>query len=471
MGNDPKDRVYSEGWNKTSPVGYKFKRRGVHRLKGVGKVCGVCIDFSGWDGTVTEWERLEEACWIASYYPEHLRPAILNCLLESAYAIVVDDDGNVWIRKGQRGSGELMTSIGNTRLASMNIRVSISESLGLTLEEVCSTEATLTFEVKSSANVVKFKSIELTNYPALCDGDDICLMLPEEAVRLYEKNAEESFNRLAKVIRSGNKAGMKICKNFEEIDFCSHSYEPVLIGPNASKLTAEIEKYIEISQDDEYRLWYLPTRPTADVLSKLRLTLKTSTTVWDKNDLKEEGGVCLTRSKVLSYLLLYPHIRCVRAACLTLLSITGDGSIEWKELIRRYDLKELLEHQTGLGALKSVYGVETLTDIGLIAYGRELTFMQALKYNVSLTGKRCKIRPAEYISLMLKFAFATGIVAPSVLEWDQTMKDATVVYVTVNKLSSDAKIRSQLENSNILKEIDDENNLSLNKIKLRKIAR
>nr|QTJ63570.1 polyprotein [Hymenopteran flavi-related virus] len=445
MASKKEDRVYDEGWNEESDVGIGFMKNmaintGYNKLCGSGETMAANIDFSGWDGTVTAAERLLEADWLAGYYPDDLRSAIMNCCKEMAFAICVDDDGNVWVRRGQRGSGELLTSIGNTRLVTANTRVAFADATGLTLEEVCETVGEIAFDIGG-----EIKVIEITNHPQLTDGDDVYLVTSAEFMRLFRANAGEAFNRLAKSIRSGNTGGMGVCSTFEEIEFCSHSYAPVVIGPMARKVsgTGHQLKHFCLTERG-YKLWYLPCRATADIFSRLRLTLKMSTTKWDPDDLEPDGCVAITRSKVLSYLLLYPHIRSVRTFCITVLAHIGDGSINWQEAMRRYSWNRLTNQQTGIGALKSVYKSTGLDDIGLMAYSRELKWMYALKYNVNLTGHKCRVRPSEYLLLMFKFLLLVGLTYPQIIEWDSSYGKSFCNYVVAHKLHLNKMYRERI---------------------------
>nr|UDL13941.1 MAG: polyprotein [Xiangshan flavi-like virus 2] len=461
MCSEKKDRVYQPGWNTISNIGYTYAPHVASeeysdgkypKLNGTGETIGMCVDFSGWDGSVTSYERLLEANWLASFYPPNLRTAVMNCCKEQAFAICLDDDGDVWVRAGQRGSGELLTSIGNTQLVCANMRVALADSLSIPLEDVCRTSGWLRYDIGQE----HIKEIEITNFPQLTDGDDVFIIMGEHQARLFRTNAEESLTRQCKLIRSGNKAGMKECHQFDDIDFCSHSYSPVLIGPGARKMSGKLKELQKFAMEDkDYKLWFMPTRPAADILSKMRLTLKANTTKWDPNDTGEKGGVTITRSKILSYLILYPHIRAVRNACLTLLTITGDGTINWRDIMRGKETEQWGARQTGLGALNSVYNVVDLDDIGLLDYRREMSYMLNLKYNVSLTGNKCRIRPLEYLTLLFRFLIMTGITAPKVITWDSNFSDSFANYCVVNDLYKESRLKVVLKGSPILDRIDE----------------
>lgn len=72
------------------------------------------LDYSGWDGNVSAQERALEAKWMSSLYVPELEGAIMNCCRELCYAVCINHTGDMILRGGQRGSGEILTLIGNT---------------------------------------------------------------------------------------------------------------------------------------------------------------------------------------------------------------------------------------------------------------------------------------------------------------------------------------------------------------------
>lgn len=355
------------------------------KLGGKGPPTGVCLDYSGWDTTVTLGERIVEADYFAKFYPGTLRNAIMNCFRETACPITVDDDGNIWLRAGQRGSGELMTSVGNTALVAANTAVAVAACTGLSVAEVCETVGTLEYLIGYKGGLPQYKKIEVTRFCQMSDGDDTFLVTTSEWATAIINNLEEVLSLQNKKIRSGQTGGAKRCERFEDIEFCSHSYHKVDIGN---------------------KRWWLPYRPIADILSKMRLTLKVSTSKWDPAN---SACVDITRSKILSYLLLYPHIRAIRYNCISLLSITGDGTFSHDEFSRRWEWMSDLSKMTAMGAVNSIYRVGGLDEIGYVKYKDEFAGLLTLRRNTALTNNITRINVREYVCLMFRAMLILGI--------------------------------------------------------------
>nr|QTJ63569.1 polyprotein [Hymenopteran flavi-related virus] len=356
----------------------------------------VCLDYSGWDTTVTLEERLIEADDVASFYPSELRSTIMNCFKEMSCPITVDDDGNVWLRAGQRGSGELFTSYGNTKLVAANTAVAVSEATGMSLEEVCETVMKITYLVGFKQCQPVNKVVEVTRFGQMSDGDDTFMITKAEWAKAIVDNIEEALTLQNKKIRSGQEGGAKLCHRFDEIEFCSHSYKKVAIAD---------------------KKWWLPFRPISDIFSKMRMTLKVNTSRWDPTN---NDCVTVTRSKILSYLILYPHIRSVRYHCLSLLAITGDGTLNWQEFKRRWEWQEDIGRMTAIRALKSVYRISNLNEVSYINYRIEAKYLLTLKRNTLLTRRITRINVREYVSLMFRFILSMCVKDSDVICLDET---------------------------------------------------
>ncbi|CAK9796144.1 hypothetical protein ANTQUA_LOCUS637 [Anthophora quadrimaculata] len=155
-------REIHEGVNDDCGVEYHLINSS--KLGGVGDPAAVCLDYSGWDTTVTMGERILEADFFAKFYPTTIRTAIINCFRKTACPITLDDDGNIWMRAGQRGSGELMTSCGNTALVPANTAAAISACTDLSLAEVCEPVGRIRYVIGYKANEPQYKEIEVSRF-------------------------------------------------------------------------------------------------------------------------------------------------------------------------------------------------------------------------------------------------------------------------------------------------------------------
>nr|QTJ63573.1 polyprotein [Orthopteran flavi-related virus] len=389
--NTPKDqRVFDFGENKHGELyiedvdGYFADSK---RL-----AAGICLDFSGWDGTVTSAERYLEYKFISQFYPEALHSTIKHMLAEMSFGICLDHDGNVWLRSGQRGSGEITTSFGNTLLVGANIYRAVSKILAIPIETVLQTVAKIYYKVSN-----KIKILEVTRIPQFSDGDDTVIISNDRICKNLQDHLSEVVAEANKLLRSGQESGSKLVTDFKQLEFCSHTYEPIVIGPMANQLSCSEYKQIQLAKAGLFKLKYLPCKPTADILSRFRLTLKFSTQQWKDDDGVKDGCIDITRSKILSYMLLYPHFRTIRYSCLSLLSVIGDGPSTMTKFISRYRYEMTgVDFTTSMGALKSVFGVDTLNDIGLRQYIAENKQHRYIRYNALLGGHNV---PSDITSL------------------------------------------------------------------------
>ncbi|KOC70351.1 hypothetical protein WH47_02854 [Habropoda laboriosa] len=190
--NSSKDKKeITTRWNEDSSVGLQLDK---DEEKGHESV-SVCLNYSGWDGTVSLEERIVEVDFISTFYPPMFRSAIMNCAREIACPITLNDDGDVWLRAGQRGSGELLTSLGNTVLVAANTAMAISECTGIDLRQVCSTIDRIRYKVgqrkENGIDTSVFKEIEMTRFVQLSDGDGTVIMTTEPWATTIERNIDE----------------------------------------------------------------------------------------------------------------------------------------------------------------------------------------------------------------------------------------------------------------------------------------
>lgn len=385
---------------------------------------GITVDFSALDSTITTSERMTMCeMWKRFFKSDTEKQIIDGICREMNYAICLNDDGDIWVRSGQRGSGELLTSIENTYIVAANMACSTAHALGISLEQLLTTRGTVSILTKNDntgqhkiqvdstvadqiAHGAPSKTFEFGSICFLIDGDDVLILTTRRKAQIIKNylNTKQNwltFNR--KSIRSGNKAGCTLYTNFEELSFCSHFYEPVYVGTGASnyvpKDTVTIgpmgdshNEILHTAQQNNFKIFFLPHRKIANILSKLMVTLKMVATKWDPTDESIGGTVDVTQSKLLSYLLLYPQIRWVRYTTLSILCVTGDHLASFQELKKRYPDIQDIKMTTGskfLSALYSLYGVISLDDISLRDYKTDFREITVVNYNVKLTGNTC----------------------------------------------------------------------------------
>ncbi|ALL52883.1 polyprotein [Wuhan centipede virus] len=311
----------------------------------------------------------------------------------------------------------------------------------------------------------KFYTFRIT---AFHDGDDNARRGSFDDIQKFISLGLQALKACCKIIRHGTAEGFFVTREFSSVDFCSHTYHKVLIGDGASRLVRSIEsrvlsrvsrskmgdfcklttKHVSEIEDvckkgygdisfaekdmirndfkvdnatfsdywrhckkkwlifscsrNNLRVSWLPLRPLAKIYGKLVCTLKRETMVVDFDD---ERSMEITRGKCLSYALMYPHVRRVRAICLAALSVitrhdsTADvfdlklKNVEWDEsmLIRSRGWFSNTYHQKGIvnmdleGGLFSVYGVKDFDSIGLCDYSLEKDFHKSHLSNV----KKC----------------------------------------------------------------------------------
>nr|QTJ63565.1 polyprotein [Neuropteran flavi-related virus] len=416
-------RFYKNGMNENSdvviePIDPEFVRGeymhlGTEPGQEATTASAAVIDFSGWDGTVTADERYLEYRFIRQFYPKEMWPVLYHMIKDLAFSICVNSDGDLWIRSGQRGSGELLTSFGNTLLVAANVVRAISKILAIPAKTLLKTVAKLHYKVSNG----KVKTIELTRVPSLSDGDDTVVFANSKVIRTLCEHFDRIFLQTNKIIRSGTSAGATKVLNFEDLSFCSHEYQPVLIGPDANLLSLKTnEKKIYASYNNNYKLWWLPHRKTTDILGRLRLTLKPETMNWDPLN---ERCVEITRSKIMSYLLMYPHMRLIRYFCLMLVMLVGDGSMATSELLKRWpELDQLRYHQTFISALRSVYGVSSLDDISFVDYRVDHNHLKDLQWNLTYTKDKVPKKYQDIVTRFAEFSLNFGINTVAPIGWD-----------------------------------------------------
>jgi len=414
---------------------------------------GLTIDFSALDSTVTVSERMIMTdLWTRFFSTEDEKNIVRGICKDMTYAMCLDDSGNIWVRDGQRGSGEILTSIENTWLVTGNIVCAMSHALGVSIEDLTRTQGYINVLTqpggcnsvkvnvsKEIANGAKHKRFEFGEVPLLVDGDDVVIISTRKRIDTMHDYMNGNYQWLAcnrKVIRSGNKGGATRYTRFEDLSFCSHRYEAVYIGQNASqynpKFMPRAEKgrlctrgdVLSVAEDNNFKIYFLPIRPVADIMAKLMLTLKVKAFRWDATKTAIGECVDLTQSKIISYLLLYPQCRWVRYTCLTLLCVTGDNLATFQELRKRYrDFNELnLRHTSKLlSSMNSLYGVSSLDDVSLREYRNDFAEIRKQYYNSRLTGHVCQTTRAKWLEVSFDWLARQQAVDTYPLMWDSSI--------------------------------------------------
>nr|BBV14761.1 polyprotein [Sitobion miscanthi flavi-like virus 1] len=414
---------------------------------------GLTIDFSALDSTVTVSERMVMTdLWKRFFDGSDEKKIVEGVCRDMIYAICLDDAGNIWVRDGQRGSGEILTSIENTWLVTANIIATISHALGVSIDDLTATQGWVNVLTKpggcGSPKVdvrreiqagAPHKRFEFGNIPLLVDGDDVVIISTRRLINQMQDYMNQSRQWLAsnrKVIRSGNKGGATRYLNFEELSFCSHRYEAVFIGPDASKFNPKYlpsgkngrhpnrSDLLSVAEDRNFKIYFLPIRPVADILAKLMLTLKVKSFKWDPTRTEDGQCVDLTQSKLISYLLLYPQCRWVRYTCLTLLCVTGDNLATFTEFKKRYqefDAGSLKTTSKLLSSMHSLYGVGSLDDISLRDYRIDFFEIRKQQYNSKLTGHTCQTTRAKWLQTSFDWLGRQQCTDTYPLMWDSAI--------------------------------------------------
>nr|CAG9163314.1 MAG: polyprotein [Zikole virus] len=227
----------------------------------------VCFDTKAWDTQVTS-KDLELVGRIQKYYYKKKYWKFIDNLTDYMKSVlVITVEGDCFVRKGQRGSGQPDTSAGNSILNVLTMLVAFSEATNLPLRAAWSS--------------VKFH---------VC-GDD-GFLITERA--LGEKFSKEgvailaSFGKPQKIIEGGN---LKLAQNYSDIEFCSH--QPIKVNtPNVK---------------------WMPARDTATILGKMTTRLGEGPT---------RSGEEYEKQVAFAYLLMYPWNPLVRRVALLALSTT-----------------------------------------------------------------------------------------------------------------------------------------------------
>nr|AOR50934.1 polyprotein [Bovine viral diarrhea virus 1] len=272
----------------------------------------VSFDTKAWDTQVTS-KDLRLIGEIQKYYFKKEWHRFIDTLTDHMVEVpVITADGEVYIRNGQRGSGQPDTSAGNSMLNVLTMMYAFCESTG-----------------------VPYKSFNRVARIHVC-GDDGFLITERGLGLKFANKGMQILHEAGKPQKITEGERMKIAYRFEDIEFCSHTPVPVRWSDNTSS--------------------YMAGRDTAVILSKMATRLDSS---------GERGTTAYEKAVAFSFLLMYSWNPLVRRICLLVLSqqpevspstqttyyYKGDPIGAYKEVIGR-NLSEL--KRTGFEKLASL---------------------------------------------------------------------------------------------------------------------
>nr|URZ29381.1 polyprotein [Pangolin pestivirus] len=267
-------------WVKQKPIlipGYEGKTPIFNLFNKVRKEWGtfkdpvaVSFDTKAWDTQVTP-EDLLLIGKIQKFYFKDKWHKFIDTLTDHMLEVpVITEDGQVYLRVGQRGSGQPDTSAGNSML---NVLTMI----------YC-------FCV---ANNLPYNAFSRVAKIHVC-GDDGFLITERKLGERFSKEGPQLLYEAGKPQKLIEETGMKLAYKFDEIEFCSHT--PIQV------------RWIDGSTS------YAAGRETATILGKMATRL---------DSMGERGSEDYEKSVAFSFLLLYFWNPLIRRICLRVLGETG----------------------------------------------------------------------------------------------------------------------------------------------------
>nr|AIB54158.1 polyprotein [Bovine viral diarrhea virus 1] len=227
----------------------------------------VSFDTKAWDTQVTSRD-LRLIGEIQKYYYRKEWHKFIDTITDHMVEVpVITADGEVYIRNGQRGSGQPDTSAGNSMLNVLTMMYAFCESTG-----------------------VPYKSFNRVARIHVC-GDDGFLITERGLGLKFANNGMQILHEAGKPQKITEGERMKVAYRFEDIEFCSHTPVPVRWSDNTSS--------------------YMAGRDTAIILSKMATRLDSS---------GERGTTAYEKAVAFSFLLMYSWNPLVRRICLLVLS-------------------------------------------------------------------------------------------------------------------------------------------------------
>nr|WBV80525.1 polyprotein [Bovine viral diarrhea virus 1] len=227
----------------------------------------VSFDTKAWDTQVTS-KDLRLVGEIQKYYYKKEWHKFIDTITDHMVEVpVITADGEVYIRCGQRGSGQPDTSAGNSMLNVLTMIYAFCESTG-----------------------VPYKSFNRVARIHVC-GDDGFLITEKGLGLRFANKGKQILHEAGKPQKITEGERMKVAYRFEDIEFCSHTPVPVRWSDNTSS--------------------YMAGRETAVILSKMVTRLDSS---------GERGTTAYEKAVAFSFLLMYSWNPLVRRICLLTLS-------------------------------------------------------------------------------------------------------------------------------------------------------
>ena len=404
-------------------------------------------DFSGWDGTLNNTDHVIELIHHERVYQKQYHELLKNRMTIYMFSFTITDLGNVLAGRGQRGSGDQLTSSGNT-FHNDNLHTgSTATALGLTCEEVSKPIAIVHYRVDFGDNA-KWKKYYVRRISHTADGDDNNHFGTEEDIRNIDRTGIRFIERCGKKIRCGTRAGYDIASSFDGLNFCSHSFirvrkqardsllpyinttllssgeRPKRLGdmpdekdPNVILTRQMVAKHFGNSQVNSERwtlihqriydglndliVTYLPKRPLPEIIGKLNYTIKNDVISFSFNRfygndvkskrlaLKNERAFDITRGKALAYLLNYVHIESVRILVCSIMSVIGDGTCDLTDLKKRFNVPSSTDSLNS--AIKSVFNVRNINQIETIAREYDRKGLNSMRRNAKQVFESCKV--------------------------------------------------------------------------------
>lgn len=230
----------------------------------------VSFDTKAWDTQVTP-KDLKLIGEIQKYYYKNKYHGFIDTITDHMMEVpVITEDGELYIREGQRGSGQPDTSAGNSMLNAITM-----------IYAFCTTN-----------------NIPYTSFPKLARihvcGDDGFLITERKLGEKFSAEGPQLLYEAGKPQKLLEDTGLKLAYEFTDIEFCSHT--PITVRWKDGSTS------------------HVAGRDTATILGKMATRLDSQ---------GERGSEEYERSVAFSFLLLYFWNPLIRRICLRVLGETG----------------------------------------------------------------------------------------------------------------------------------------------------